>query len=101
MIGWVVFFSVLIAALTSSGPAPLRLSELRAEARANNPEIRAAIARARAAAESVKGAGAFDDPMFMVQLWNAPVDFSTVPLMFQITQPISLGGKRAARRELA
>src|SRR5712671_797839 len=39
--------------------------------------------------------------MLMVQLWNTPVDFSTVPLMVQLTQPIPLGGKRAARTDAA
>jgi cobalt-zinc-cadmium efflux system outer membrane protein len=37
----------------------------------------------------------------MVQLWNGSVDFSTVPVMVQVTQPIPLGGKRAARRDAA
>src|SRR5258708_33295653 len=37
----------------------------------------------------------------MVQLWNGPVDFSTVPIMVQLSQPFQLGGKRAARRDAA
>ena len=37
----------------------------------------------------------------MVQLWNAPVDLSSVPVMVQLTQPLPLGGKRAARRDSA
>ena len=39
--------------------------------------------------------------MLMVQLWNTPVDFSTVPVMVQLTQPIPLGGKRSARTDAA
>ncbi len=76
-------------------PPVIRLAALIAEAREKNPEVRAARAQARAAASSVAPAGAFDDPMLMVELWNAPVDFSTVPVMFQLTQTVPLGGKRA------
>jgi outer membrane protein TolC len=39
--------------------------------------------------------------MVMVQLWNMPVDLSTVPLMVNLTQTIPLGGKRAAKRDEA
>src|SRR5207253_4929254 len=46
-------------------------------------------------------AGALDDPMLMVQLWNTPVDFSTVPVMVQLSQNIPLGGKRGARTDAA
>ncbi|HYS80635.1 MAG TPA: TolC family protein [Anaeromyxobacteraceae bacterium] len=84
-----------------SAAAPVHLSDLLAEARQKNPELRAALGRARAAESSVSPAGALDDPMLMVQLWNAPIDLSTVPLMVQITQPLPLGGKRAARRDVA
>jgi len=82
-------------------PPVIRLAALIAEARQKNPEVRAARAQARAATSSVAPAGALDDPMLMVELWNAPVDFSTVPVMFQLTQTVPLGGKRAARRDLA
>src|SRR6266540_4661341 len=81
--------------------APVRLADLLAEARKNNPELRAAAAQARAAASAVSPAGALDDPMLMVQFWNMPVDLSTVPVMVQLTQPIPLGGKRDARRDAA
>src|SRR3989442_1089689 len=37
----------------------------------------------------------------MVQLWNTPVDFSTVPVMVQLSQNIPLGGKRGARTDAA
>ena len=39
--------------------------------------------------------------MAMVQLWNMPVDASNVPVMVNVTQPVPLGGKRAARRDEA
>jgi outer membrane protein TolC len=93
--------SVLLGVTWASAPAPLRLADLLDEARKNNPELLAAREQARAAASSVAPAGALDDPMLMVQLWNAPLDFSTVPLMIQLSQTIPLGDKRAARRDAA
>lgn len=81
--------------------SPVRLSSLIEEARQKNPELRAASLRGLAAQALVSPAGALDDPMLMVQLWNAPVDLSTVPVMVQLTQPIPLGGKRQARRDAA
>lgn len=90
-----------VLALAIAAPPPLRLAELLREAHEKNPELRAAQARASAAQSSVSPAGALDDPTLMVQLWNTPVDFSTVPVMAQITQPIPLGGKRGARTDMA
>jgi len=101
---------VLLVALGAAGvraesgaliAPPLRLADLLREARDRNPDLRAAQARVSAAHSSISPAGALDDPMLMVQLWNTPVDFSTVPVMVQITQPIPLGGKRAARADVA
>ncbi|HYV68436.1 MAG TPA: TolC family protein [Myxococcales bacterium] len=94
----------MLAALLSlvlAAPAPLRLADLLREAREKNPELKAAAARARASQSSVSPAGALDDPMLMVQLWNAPVDFSTVPVMLQLSQNVPLGGKRGARTDIA
>ncbi len=91
--------AMLVLAL--GAPAPLRLTDLLREAREKNPELRAAQARVQAASSSVSPAGALDDPMLMVQLWNAPLDFSNVPVMVQLSQTLPLGGKRAARRDAA
>jgi cobalt-zinc-cadmium efflux system outer membrane protein len=89
-----------VLALALASP-PLRLTDLLREAREKNPDLKAAQAHLRAAKESVSPAGALDDPMLMVQLWNAPADFSTVPVMVQLTQAIPLGGKRGARTDVA
>ena len=91
----------VLFAFALAAPSPLRLAELLREAREKNPDLKAAEARTEAARESVSPAGALDDPMLMVQLWNAPVDFSSIPVMVQLTQPIPLGGKRAARTDAA
>jgi outer membrane protein, heavy metal efflux system len=88
-------------ALAVAAPPPLRLVDLLREARDKNPDLKAAQAQLRAAQESVSPAGALGDPVLMVQLWNAPVDFSTIPVMVQVTQPLPLGGKRAARSDAA
>ena len=92
-------FPIAVAIATAS--SPVRLAELLEEARKNNPELQSAHEQAKAAESSVAPAGALDDPMLMVQLWNTPVDFSTVPLMIQLSQALPLGGKRAARRDAA
>src|SRR6266852_1557026 len=91
----------MLFALVLAAPTPLRLADLLREARDKNPDLKAAQARVRSAQSSVSPAGALDDPMLMVQLWNTPVDFSSVPVMVQLTQPLPLGGKRAARRDAA
>jgi outer membrane protein, heavy metal efflux system len=93
--------SFLIAVVIATASVPVRLAELLDEARKNNPELQAAHEQAKAVASSVAPAGALDDPMLMVQLWNAPVDFSTVPIMLQLSQQLPLGGKRAARKDAA
>jgi outer membrane protein TolC len=94
-----VFTSLAVLAL---GAAPaLRLSALLEDARQRNPELRAAVAQAHAAAAAVSPAGAADDPMLMVQYWNGPVDFSVVPIMIQLTQTIRLGGKLSAQSDAA
>src|ERR1035438_2738991 len=92
---------LLFAFLLSTQPAPARAADRVEEARQKNPDVRAARAQARADTAAVSSAGALDDPMLLVQLWNMPVDLSTVPLMLNITQAIPLGGKRAARRDEA
>src|SRR5437870_2880231 len=88
-------------ALALAAPVPLRLADLLREARDKNPDLKAATARVRAAQSVISPAGALDDPMLMVQLWNGPVDFSTVPIMVQLSQGFPLGGKRGARTDIA
>jgi outer membrane protein TolC len=90
-----------VLALALAALPALHLGDLLREAHEKNPDLRAAQARASVAHSSISPAGALDDPMLMVQLWNTPVDFSTVPVMVQLTQPIPLGGKRSARTDAA
>lgn len=88
-------------ALAIAAPPPLRLADLLREAHEKNPDLLAAQARVRAAQSSISPAGALDDPMLMVQLWNAPADLSNQPVMVQVNQQIPLGGKRGARTDAA
>jgi outer membrane protein TolC len=80
---------------------PVHLASLILEARAKNLVVHAAMMRARTASLAVKPAKTLDDPMVMLQLWNAPVDLATIPLMVQLTQAIPLGGKIDARAKAA
>lgn len=91
----------VILALASGAQGPLRLADVQREAREHNPELLEALAQVRAAQAAVSPAAALDDPMLMVQLWNAPADFATVPLMIQISQNVPLGNKLGLRREVA
>src|SRR5947209_14861091 len=92
---------VLAVALALAALPTLHLGELLREAHEKNPDLMAAQARASAAMSAVAPAGALDDPMLMLQVFNAPTDLSAVPVMFQITQPLPLGGKRSARTDAA
>jgi outer membrane protein TolC len=97
-------FELFVVLALSSPPdptPPVRLGDLLDEARRKNPAIAAAREQARGDAASVTAAAAVDDPMIMVQLWNMPVDLSTVPLMVNVSQTFPLGGKRAAKRDEA
>lgn len=87
--------------LALAAAAPLHLADLLREAHEKNPDLLAAQARVRAAQASIPPAGALDDPMLMVQLWNAPADLSNQPVMVQVSQQIPLGGKRGARTDAA
>jgi len=84
------FFATIALAVA---PPPLLLGDLLAEARTKSAELRAAKARAMATVELARAAGALEDPRFLVQLWNAPVDFSNTPVMFQLSQSFPLGGR--------
>jgi len=85
--------SLFAALALAVAPPPLLLGDLLAEARTKSAELRAAKARAMATVELARAAGALEDPRFLVQLWNAPVDFSNAPVMFQLSQSFPLGGR--------
>lgn len=92
---------VALLSVALAAQAPLRLADLLREVREKNPDLKSTQARVASAASSVAPAGALEDPLLMVQLWNAPLDFSNVPVMVQLSQALPFGGKRAARRAAA
>jgi len=72
----------------------------------HNPELRAARARADAAAARVASAGALDDPMLEAGVVNAPLPFSLrredmTMQMVAVSQRLPYAGKRELRRNLA
>lgn len=75
----------------------LTLEQLIAEIEQKNPQLKSRQAEVRAAQEQPIQARAFDDPMLMVELWQADVTLSRIPLMFTLRQPILWPGKLRAR----
>ncbi len=92
---------LLAIAILAVTPPTLRLGDLLAEARSRSAQLQAASARARGASELARASGALEDPRFLVQLWNAPVDFSNAPVMFQLSQTLPLGGRLDFKRSAA
>ena len=80
---------------------PLALDSLLVEIESQNLELVAKQAALRAARERPTQARAFDDPMLMIELWQAPINLSQAPLMFTLRQPISWPGKLSARAAVA
>jgi outer membrane protein TolC len=82
-------------------PSPLRLDDLLTAVQARNPAVaerrrKAAAARLRPRAESLP-----DDPMAMLEWWQQPVNFSTVPVMLTLKQTIPWRSRLKLRRESA
>ena len=84
-----------------AGEPALRLADLVAAARRQNPELQAARDRARAMAFVPDQASALDDPTLSYEAWNVPdslrVDRADNNI-FRIAQKLPFPGKRAARR---
>ena len=76
----------------------LRLSDVLERARSQNPELRAARERAKAAGAMPAQARALDDPTFSYEAWNAPDSFRIDQAdnnIFRISQKLPFPGKRA------
>src|SRR5439155_25197926 len=66
-------------------------------ARVQNPEIKAARARAQAAAYLPAQASAYDDPVFSYESWNAPESFDVTRAdnnILKLSQRVPFPGKR-------
>jgi multidrug efflux system outer membrane protein len=70
-----VFTAILDVAIAAGIdlPNPLTLAEVTRAAMANNPELAASAAGARAARAAARGAGAFPEPMLSYQAWQQPL----------------------------
>lgn len=103
--------SILIAALWLVGGADprargeeLRLGDVLAAALQNNPGIRAAREKARAARQMPQQAAAWDDPTFSYEAWNAPESFDLSRAgnnIFKLSQKVPFPGKRALAGRIA
>ncbi len=82
-------------------PSPLRLADVLAAVERNNPELAVRRRMYDAAARRPAATVWPDDPMAMLEWWQQPVDFSMVPLMITVRQPIPIVSKLHARRDLA
>lgn len=92
--------SVIAVTVLAATPV-LRLADLLEEAREHSPELTVATSRAVGASASARAAGALEDPRFLLQLWNAPVDFSNAPVMLQLSQSFPLGSRLKYRQKAA
>ena len=86
-------------------PTPtLRLAEVLAAVRAENPALQAAGARARAAASVPARARALDDPTFSWEVWNAPeslrIDEADNNIL-KLSQRLPFPGKRRLAGRIA
>src|SRR5436309_7352316 len=90
---------LLVAAAPGRGDEPpaIRLAEVIEEARVQNPEIKAARARAQAASYVPAQASAYDDPVFSYETWNAPESFDVTRAdnnILRLSQKVPFPGKR-------
>jgi len=85
------------AAARGDEPSAIRLADVIEEARTQNPELKAARARAEAAAFMPRQASAWDDPVFSWEAWNAPESFDVARAdnnILRLSQRIPFPGKR-------
>src|SRR5262245_27179813 len=98
--------SLILTPRAAAGPPAdqLRLDDVLALARENNPEIRAARSRARAAEAGPAQARAWEDPVLSWEAWNAPENMNVAEAennIFRLAQKIPFPGKRRLAAESA
>jgi outer membrane protein TolC len=82
-------------------PSPVRLGDVLEAVERNNPELAERRRMYEAATRRPAATVWPDDPMAMLEWWQQPVNFSTVPIMLTLRQPIPIVAKLHARRDLA
>jgi outer membrane protein TolC len=81
--------------------SPLRLNDVLEAVRARNPMLGERRKMAAAATFRPRAESQPEDPMAMLEWWQQPVDFSTVPLMLTLKQPLPYRSRLQLRREVA
>ena len=96
---------VLIALLAWAQGSAMTLTEVEAEAVANNPEIRSLEQQTRVAESRLGSAAAVDDPQFGYRAWSTPIlqpwNLNQTQHMFMFTQNVPAKGKRALKYLIA
>jgi outer membrane protein TolC len=82
-------------------PSPLELRDVIDAVRARNPSLAARRKQFEAGLLRPRAVSQPDDPMLMLEWWQQPVNFSSVPIMLTLKQPIPWRGKLKLQRELA
>lgn len=103
-IGGIAAFTAAAPLARADGPPALRLAEVVSEARAHNPQLAAARARAEAAAAVPPRARAYDDPELTWETWNAPDSFDVSQAdnnIVKLSQRIPFPGKRTLAGTMA
>jgi outer membrane protein, heavy metal efflux system len=106
-IGIVAAIVVALARQSTGGeqaPAELRLADVLAQAREQNPAIAAARERAKAASFAPVQASAYDDPTVGYEAWNAPDSFNLGHAdnnIVKLSQRIPFPGKRSLAGKVA
>src|SRR5262245_33730243 len=98
---WILLSIVVPARARAELSSPLDLGQLIALARDGNPELRERRELARSTRPRARAVGRLDDPMLMLEWWQQPLDFSSVPFMLTFRQPLPWPGVRGARRDVA
>jgi cobalt-zinc-cadmium efflux system outer membrane protein len=93
----------VIRAAADAPPAPRTVAEYLALARAHNPDVASALARARAAREHVGVAKGFPDPSLLYGYWvsSPPAEMMKGRSELLFMQPIPFPGKRGLRGGVA
>jgi outer membrane protein TolC len=107
-IGWQLTLAalLLVSPLDTYAQAQetLRLADLIAGVRSDNPELRAARELARAAAAAPRRERAYDDPTFSYESWNFPNSFALDRAdnnIFRLSQKVPFPGKRSLAGRIA
>ena len=82
-------------------PPVLTLPGLLSEVEAHSPLLQSRRAAEAAAKTHARQAASVDDPMLMVELWQAPTSIERLPLMVTLKQALPWPGKLVARAQVA